>query len=186
MDELLLTRKAIASKNAKLQMLGKRVEYDEAEALKEEACAIAAWEEEQEEREKASKHKPCYVHEAVVESLRRELDTVRSQLMHHSTSRELALLEEVKVLKERCAKLEARTHWEAHYAWTLPGAFLLTEDGECECTRERRLYGGTHGGGSAGALADSGGKGDAGAGSLCGRAGGGQVRVRRCACGGQY
>jgi hypothetical protein len=182
MDGQLKLRKEMAQKAIKMALFGKAVEHDEADACREEAAAIIAWEMEQEATTSPSS-KPAYLHDAAVKALEKELEEAKAKLMYHSSARELALQQEVQLLKERCAALEARAHWDAHYAWTLPGAFLLTEDGECACKRERRLYGrgdspaAAAGGGSAGSSARDG--------CLCGR-GGSCVHARACDCGNRY
>lgn len=180
MDGQLKLRKEMAQKAIKMAFFGKAVEHDEAEACKEEAAAIIAWEMEQEAA--AAAPKAAYLYESVVANLQKELDETRSKLMHHSSARELLLQQQVQELQQRCAKLEARAVWESHYAWTLPGAFLLAEDGgECACKRERKLYGEFHAGGGAG-----GGAGETHAGSSGGRDRGGDVHLRTCACGHRY
>jgi hypothetical protein len=171
MDAALKLRKEWSQKAAKMAQFGKHVEHDEAEACKEEAAAIVAWEEE-------AASVACQLHAAVVTRLQKELDEARSKLLHHSSAREFALETEVKDLRKKCAQLQARTHWESHYGWTLPGAFLLAQDGDCECAAERRLYGeffrsDAPGGAGAGS----------GPGSVCGRGG---VPVRSCSCGNKY
>lgn len=172
MDAQLKLRKEWAQKAAKLAQFGKHVEHDEAEACKEEAAAIIAWETEESAKE-------CLLHQAVVARLQKELDETRSKLMHHSSARELVLEDELRKLKKEYAALQARTHWESHYGWTLPGAFLLAQDGDCECAAERRLYGqffrsGTGAGGSGAG---------SGAGSVRECSG---VPVRTCSCGHKY
>jgi hypothetical protein len=179
MDGQLKLRKEMAQKAVKMAFFGKAVEYDEAEACKETAAAIIAWEMEQ---EAATPPKSAYLYESVVANLQKELDEARSKLMHHSTARELELQEQVRELQQRCVKLEARAVWESHYAWTLPGAFLLAEDGgDCACKRERKLYGEFHSSAGAG-----GGAGETHAGSSGGRDRGSDVHLRACACGHGY
>jgi hypothetical protein len=183
----------LAKKCAKVGMFGKGVTadlYDEADACLRAAEAIMAHEQEEE----AAASPGCFLHEAVVKSLQRELDDVRSKLMHHSTHREMLLEAEVRELRTKVKALEARAHWEGAYAWTLPGAFILASDREnggndCDCRRERRLYGGDRA--AAGALhRGSGGEtAVASGGRTVGAAGGvgvGAVCVRTCACGNRY
>ena len=177
----------IARKSANMGMFGKHVEFDEAEAIKEAARNILAHELEEDEDDGR-----CYLHKVVIESLQRELDTVRTQLLYKTSARELELDAENKELKAQIARLEARVHWETSYGWTLPGAFILAskKDGECACSRERRLYGvhhssaagGSGGGGHAAAAAAGHGAGGDGSGP------GGRKTVcaRPCACGHYY
>jgi hypothetical protein len=186
MDGEMRKRKEMAQKAAKLGMFGKLM-YDEAEAIREQAAAIIAFE--MEEDEKADR---SYLHKVVVKSLERELaqarkemDEVRSKLMHHTSSRELDLEEECKSLRKRVHELEARTHWESTYGWTLPGAFILASEKDgCSCSRERSLYGAVLTSASAAAL-EGGSSSSGNAGGDSGRRGGGAA-VRTCACGKRY
>ena len=183
MDAELRLRKQIAQKTIKMGMFGKGVTadaYDEGSAILETAAHVMSVEDAE-----AESAKECLLHEAVVRSLQRELDTVRSKLMYHSTRRELEQEQEIRALKAQIQKLEAREHWESQYGWTLPGAYLLTseKDGLCGCQLERRLYGGIGSFDSGSAAPDAGG--GAAAGSVRGR-GRSDASLRTCACGNRY
>jgi hypothetical protein len=145
---------AFGSKAAKLMMLGKQytaAEY-EADAIRAEAARLMADEDALEAAKAEASN--TFLYEAIVGDLRRELDSTKALLMQHTSARELALKEDVEMLRAEKRALEARLHWESQYGIFLPGAFLLANDGECECSREFRLYGGfsvSEGGGGAAA-----------------------------------
>lgn len=193
MDHVLKQRKELAQKAGKMQMFGKMAYYeDEAEHFKQLAAHAVALEMEEDAKEADKKAAECPLHELVVKDLKAELECARVKLMYHTSARELALQAEVEQLKKQVASLEARAHWETHYGWTLPGAFILaseTDDGRksCACARERQLYGSLYRAPSSAAASDGGGAAagvDAGAVRGCG--GGGAVRARTCSCGQRF
>jgi hypothetical protein len=144
---------AFGTQMSKLMMMGKGyspAEY-EADAILDHAARLMA-DEDALEAAKAEASK-TFLYEAITADLRRELEETKSKLLHHTSAREHALEKEVEILKAEKRALEARAHWESQYGIFLPGAFLLANDGECECSQERRLYGGSAAaGGSGGAV----------------------------------
>jgi hypothetical protein len=187
MDAELKLRKELSQKRAKMSMFGKGISeaaYDEGSAILEAAAQQVAFEDAEE-----LPAKECLLHEAVVRSLQRELDTVRSKLRHHSTHRELVQEQEIRSLRAEIRRLQAREHWESHYGWTLPGAYLLTseKDGLCSCELESRLYGRfARGADSAGAGSGAGGSAGAASAGAGGHGRSDEHAVRTCSCGNRY
>lgn len=179
-------------KAAKMMMMGKgysMAEY-EADAVRLDAARLLADEDALEAAKTEASN--TFLYEAITADLRRELEITKAKLMQHTSSREVALQTEVAELRAEKRALEARLHWESNYGLFLGGAFLLANDGECECTREFRLYRGdaAAGGGAGGADPRPAGDGAAARGTsrksrACRRDGSGRF-VRSCSCGREY
>lgn len=143
-DGELKVRKEWAQKVAKFAAMGKGYSAAEylADEIREEAARRVAEEIAAEAGFAADKALPGTLQDAVVADLKAQLQEARVKLMYQTSARELQLQEQVETLKGQVSKLTAELHWQDTYGWTLPGAFLLAYDGECTCSRARRLHGG--------------------------------------------